>query len=263
MSSTLSGPAKHESALKRVAILFAGGPAPGANAVISTAAASFQRNKIEVLGILHGYSSLADYTPEKPLSKGKPYIKLNNSVLKRTRSSQGIMIGTARTNPGKNISHPSHFDDPKLVAPLRRVYEGLMFARRRCAHQHRRRRHAQNGQQIQALSGSSARRCQTDPRRSSAQDDRQRLHGDRLHVRLFHGGRVPGRRDSQSAARCRGEPGVLPDRDDGPLRRLAVLWGGDCRRGEPGDQRRGHHRQLPRRAKRQPIPTAARPKPAT
>ncbi len=68
MPSTLSGPAAKESPLKRVAILFAGGPAPGANAVISTAAASFQRNGIEVLGVLYGYSNLAEYTPEKPLA---------------------------------------------------------------------------------------------------------------------------------------------------------------------------------------------------
>ncbi|MCU0877142.1 MAG: 6-phosphofructokinase [Pirellulaceae bacterium] len=126
MSSTLSGPSKKNTTLKRVAILFAGGPAPGANAVISTAAASFLRNECEVLGILHGYSSLASYSPEHPLVDGEAYIKLTSKVLKRTRSSQGIMIGTARTNPGKNISHPSHLDDANLSAPLRRVYEGLV-----------------------------------------------------------------------------------------------------------------------------------------
>src|SRR5207253_3779569 len=51
--------------------------------------------------------------------------KLQHGLLKRSRSSQGIMIGTARTNPGKNVSHPSHLDDPKLAAPLRRVHEAL------------------------------------------------------------------------------------------------------------------------------------------
>jgi 6-phosphofructokinase 1 len=123
---SLSGPAKKNTNLKRVAILFAGGPAPGANAVISTAAAAFQRNGIEVLGVLYGYSNLAEYTPERPLVEGEAFIKLTNKVLKRTRSSQGIMIGTSRTNPGRNISHSAHFDDPKLTAPLRRIYEGLL-----------------------------------------------------------------------------------------------------------------------------------------
>jgi 6-phosphofructokinase 1 len=126
MSSTLSGPGKKSTALKRVAILFAGGPAPAANAVISTAAAAFLRNDMEVLGIKYGYSALADYSPERPLEEGRDYVVLTHGVLKRTRNTQGIMIGTARTNPGKHISEPAHLDDPKLVAPLRRVYEALV-----------------------------------------------------------------------------------------------------------------------------------------
>jgi 6-phosphofructokinase 1 len=126
MAGSLSAPSKKATSLKRVAILFAGGPAPAANAVISTAAAAFQRNDIEVLGILHGYSSLANYSPDHPLVEDEHYVRLQSKLLKRTRSSQGIMIGTARTNPGKNVSHPSHLTDPELSAPLRRVYEGLL-----------------------------------------------------------------------------------------------------------------------------------------
>lgn len=126
MTSPLSAPSKHSTSLKRVAILFAGGPAPAANAVISTAAAAFLRNNIEVLGILYGYTHLAEYTPEKPLVEGQHFIKLHHGILKRSRSSQGIMIGTSRTNPGRNVSHPSHLDDPKLAAPLRRIYEALV-----------------------------------------------------------------------------------------------------------------------------------------
>jgi ATP-dependent phosphofructokinase / diphosphate-dependent phosphofructokinase len=125
MSGPLSAPSKQATTLKRVAILFAGGPAPAANAVISTATAAFQRNDIEVLGILYGYSGLAEYTPEKPLVENIHYVKAQNMLLKRSRSTQGIMIGTARTNPGKNISHPAHLDDPQLSAPLRQVYEAL------------------------------------------------------------------------------------------------------------------------------------------
>src|SRR5215467_7748614 len=67
MSGPLSAPSKKTTPLKRVAILFAGGPAPAANAVISTAAAAFQRNDIEVLGVMYGYSYLAKYSPEQPL----------------------------------------------------------------------------------------------------------------------------------------------------------------------------------------------------
>ena len=104
MANTLSPPIRPDHSFKRVAILFAGGPAPSANAVISAAAASFLRAGVEVIGIKHGYSSLADFDPAQPLVEGKDYIQLTHKVLGRTRNSQGIMIGTARTNPGKHIA---------------------------------------------------------------------------------------------------------------------------------------------------------------
>jgi len=122
---SLSRPPKAAHHFRRVAILFAGGPAPGANAVISTAATSFMREGTEVLGMKHGYSSLADYSPATPLAESRDYIKITPDFLKRTRSGQGILLGTARTNPGKRVSHPSHLEDPERVGPLKNVYEGL------------------------------------------------------------------------------------------------------------------------------------------
>lgn len=125
MSSPLSGPEKKAHSFRRVAILFAGGPAPAANAVISTAAVSFLRNDIEVIGIKHGYSSLMHYAPDSPLQEGKDYIQISHDVLSRTRNSQGIMIGTARDNPGKHVSSPDHFQDAERIGPLSRTYEAL------------------------------------------------------------------------------------------------------------------------------------------
>ncbi|MDB4794330.1 6-phosphofructokinase [Pirellulaceae bacterium] len=111
--------------IKRVAILFAGGPAPAANAVISAAAASFLRNDSEAIGIKHGYSSLMEYDASRPLVEGRDYIPLTHEILSRTRNAQGIMIGTARANPGKNVSSPSHLDDLERVAPLQKTYDAL------------------------------------------------------------------------------------------------------------------------------------------
>jgi 6-phosphofructokinase len=125
MTESLSRPPQAVHRFRRIAILFAGGPAPGANAVISTAATSFMRNGTEVIGMKHGYSSLADYSPAKPLAEGRDYIRVTPEFLKRTRSGQGIMIGTARTNPGKHVASPAHLDDPERVQPLKNVYEGL------------------------------------------------------------------------------------------------------------------------------------------
>lgn len=123
--SSLARPTKHDHAFKKVAILFAGGPAPAANAVISAAAVSFLRNGVEVVGVKHGYSGLIDYSPSRPLVEGTDYVMIDHRMLSRTRSRQGIMIGTARANPGKMVSHPSHLEDPERSAALKSVYDGL------------------------------------------------------------------------------------------------------------------------------------------
>ena len=124
MANTLSPPARPDHHFKRVAILFAGGPAPAANAVISAAAHSFLRAGVEVIGIKHGYSNLIEYDGTD-LVEDKDYILLTHRKLRRTRNSQGIMIGTARSNPGKMIGHPSDLDDTDKVAPMKRVSDAL------------------------------------------------------------------------------------------------------------------------------------------
>jgi len=123
--NTLSRPPKMEHNFRRAAILFSGGPAPAANAVISAAATSFLRNDIEVVGIKHGYSGLMEFGPDRPLVEGQDYVNVDHKMLGRTRNSQGIMIGTARSNPGKLVSHPSHLADEERCAPLKTTYEAL------------------------------------------------------------------------------------------------------------------------------------------
>ena len=125
MANTLSPPPRPDHAFERVAILFAGGPAPAANAVISAAAASFLRAGVQVVGIKHGYSKLSEYTPDNPLVEGKDYIHLTHKVLARSRNTQGIIIGTARTNPGKFIQAPQDFDSAEKTQPLRQTCEAL------------------------------------------------------------------------------------------------------------------------------------------
>ncbi len=113
-----------ETNIKKVAILFAGGPAPAANAVISCCAESFTRAGVEVIGIKHGYSGLVEFS-ERPMELGKDYMQLSREALKRTRNRGGIIIGTARTNPGKFIASPEDFNDPEKVAPLKTVDAAL------------------------------------------------------------------------------------------------------------------------------------------
>ena len=121
----MSPPPRPDHLFDRIAILFAGGPAPAANAVISAAAASFLRAGVEVIGIKYGYSALVKCGPENPLVEGHDYIHLTHKVLARSRNSQGIIIGTSRTNPGKHINSPADFACSEKTEPLRRVYDGL------------------------------------------------------------------------------------------------------------------------------------------
>ncbi len=119
MTTPFPLPSEARAAIRRVAILFAGGPAPAANAVISTAASAFLRNGVEVIGIMNGYSRLVEYTPDQPLQEGRDYIQIDQRFIRRSRNSRGILIGTARTNPGKFITHRRDLADPRRTALLR------------------------------------------------------------------------------------------------------------------------------------------------
>jgi 6-phosphofructokinase 1 len=123
--STLSRPPRAKSNIQRVAILFAGGPAPAANAVISTAAVSFLRNNIEVVGILHGYSHLVEYSESNPLEAGRDFVMIDHRLLRRTRNSRGILLGTSRTNPGRHVTCRADLADPVKTATLRTVHAAL------------------------------------------------------------------------------------------------------------------------------------------
>jgi 6-phosphofructokinase len=112
--------------LKKVALLFSGGPAPAANAVITAAASAFRRSGTEVIGLLHGYSALAEYDAEKrPLVKGQDYMVFEDTDLQGLRNARGIIIGTSRANPGKKVRGPKDLDDPARTDGLLRAYRGL------------------------------------------------------------------------------------------------------------------------------------------
>lgn len=123
--SLLFDPSHIKRQFSKVALLFSGGPAPAANAVISTAAASFLRHGTQVVGIRHGYSKLEKFSEANPLRLDYDYFPLTETALKRTRNTGGILIGTSRANPGKAVSHPSHLSDPERTQKLRAVYDGL------------------------------------------------------------------------------------------------------------------------------------------
>jgi len=118
-------PTHPTTTFSRVALLFSGGPAPAANAVISAAAVSFLRNGVGVIGCRHGYQRLLEFSADRPLIEGEDYLLLNHDALRRSRSRQGILLGTARANPGKQVRRIEDLDDPVRSRPLRTVYEAL------------------------------------------------------------------------------------------------------------------------------------------
>jgi ATP-dependent phosphofructokinase / diphosphate-dependent phosphofructokinase len=113
--------------IKRVALIFSGGPAPAANAVISSAAMSFLSDDRSVVGFFHGYSNLEHYHPvTHRLLPDEHYRIFDEKDLSGLRNSRGIVIGTARTNPGAEIEKLADLDDPTKTVKLRNIYNALV-----------------------------------------------------------------------------------------------------------------------------------------
>ncbi len=122
---SLKSPQLVKTDIKKVGILFSGGPAPSANAVICSAADCFRRAGIEVYGFLNGYSHLEGYKEGDILAEGVDYIRLDKMNLEGRRTEGGIIIGSARANPGKAMSKPEDLTDEKSTAPMLTVYNAL------------------------------------------------------------------------------------------------------------------------------------------
>lgn len=116
-----------ETPIRRVAIVFSGGPAPAANAVISAAAVSFLEHGREVIGIFHGYSNLQDYHPiSHRLVHDEHYRVFSDREVRGLRNARGVCIGTSRSNPGRGIRAMADLDDPAKTEKLRNVYLALV-----------------------------------------------------------------------------------------------------------------------------------------
>jgi ATP-dependent phosphofructokinase / diphosphate-dependent phosphofructokinase len=114
------------AAIERVGLLFSGGPAPGANAVIAAAASAFKRAGREVVGILHGYTHLEGFKPQQTaLHEGTHYRTIADSDLRGLRNARGVFIGTARANPGREVNSVRDLDDPAKCAGLASVYSAM------------------------------------------------------------------------------------------------------------------------------------------
>jgi 6-phosphofructokinase 1 len=106
-------------------MLFSGGPAPAANAVISAAVMNFVNAGIEVFGFLDGYYHLANETLHHELAEGAHYRRLTVDDVSGIRHDGDIIIRTSRANPGKPVGSLEDLTDPEKSAGLMTVYETL------------------------------------------------------------------------------------------------------------------------------------------
>jgi 6-phosphofructokinase 1 len=120
-------PSPRGDEIQRVGIVFSGGPAPGANAVISAAAVSFLDAGRQVVGFYQGYQNLQEYHPvTNRLEQNVHYREFTLADVTGIRNSRGILIGTSRANPGKPIRGPKDLDDPDKTQKLRNIYYALL-----------------------------------------------------------------------------------------------------------------------------------------
>ena len=194
----------------RIGILTGGGDCPGLNAVIRAVARRGLDLEHDVIGVREGWRGLVDGITE-PLGRREI-----SGLLPRG----GTILGTTRTNPYK------------VDGGVERVLENFAAASLDALV-------AVGGEDTLGVAARLYRRARV-PRRRGPEDDRQRPRGDRLHVRVRHGG----------LGRDRGD---RPAPHDG-----RVAQPGDGRRGDgPAhglDRRDERHR---RRCRRDPHPRAA------
>src|SRR4030042_6487486 len=109
----------------RAGILFSGGPAPSANAVISSTALNFLDNNVPVIGIMRGYEFLQDFNKNYPkMRKDVHYGTITRDITK-ARNRGGIFLRTSRANPGRDIKTMEDLKNPEQSARLKNILDAF------------------------------------------------------------------------------------------------------------------------------------------
>lgn len=111
---------------RNVGIVFSGGPAPSANAVISVAALNFIDRKIPVYGFYSGFENLEKYDSrfEDSLQIDVHY-ELLDADIAGIRNRRGVYLKTSRANPGKGIKSKADLLNPEKNGKLMNIMDGL------------------------------------------------------------------------------------------------------------------------------------------
>jgi len=111
--------------IKKVGIVFSGGPSPAANTVISAAVMNFINSGVEVYGFIQGLQFLQEYDQDKPLIPNEHYKILKIADVSGIRNRKAIIIKTSRANPGKKIKSLQDISDPQKNRRLLNVYKWI------------------------------------------------------------------------------------------------------------------------------------------
>jgi 6-phosphofructokinase 1 len=111
---------------KKVGLVFSGGPAPSANAVISSAALNFIDRKIPVIGFIHGFEFLEKYDPHNRYSLVEDtHYEILDDEISGIRNKRGVYLKTSRANPGKAIKCKEDLNDPGKNRRLMHILDAL------------------------------------------------------------------------------------------------------------------------------------------
>jgi 6-phosphofructokinase 1 len=111
---------------KRAGIVFSGGPAPGANTVISAVTLTFLNHGVPVVGFLKGFEYIEDFKAHDPscLREDLHYMHLTHQV-SALRNQRGVFLKTSRANPGRSIRCKEDLDDPERSKRLHNIVGAL------------------------------------------------------------------------------------------------------------------------------------------
>jgi 6-phosphofructokinase len=113
--------------IKHIGILFSGGPAPAANAVISAVAMNFINVGVEVYGFIQGFEFIEEFEEGKRLSPEEQYKVLTLNDVTGVRNRKAVLIKTSRANPGKKIKTIHDLTNPEKNQKLMNVYKWLDY----------------------------------------------------------------------------------------------------------------------------------------
>jgi 6-phosphofructokinase len=111
---------------KKVAILFSGGPAPSANAVISSVALNFINARVPIIGFFFGFEFLENYdSKNRYCLAANVHYQVLEADISAIRNRRGVFLKTSRANPGRLIKSPEDLQDPEKSRKLQSILQAL------------------------------------------------------------------------------------------------------------------------------------------